>query len=102
MHTFADQTNFTDLANRIFEGLLILGLTERTIFLLLSSVDRLVSRSTYVEGVELVVLQLVLVSRSLVASLKFQICLIQIFEIPLCQKYIIKLLVHFNELERSV
>ena len=54
-------------------------MTEGTVLLLLTSVDGLVGGGADVEGVELVVLQLVLVGRGLVASLKSdQICYVRL------------------------
>ena len=79
LNALPDQSHLADLADGILEGLLVLGLTEGAVLLLLTSIDGLVGGGADVEGVELVVLQLVLVGRGLVASLKSdQICYVRL------------------------
>jgi hypothetical protein len=70
LDALANQTDLADSTDCVFVRLLVLGLTERAVLFLLAAVNGLVGSGTDVEGIKLVVLELVLVCRSLVTRLE--------------------------------
>ena len=70
MDALADKADLADLTDAVLVGLLVLGLAEGAVLLLLTAVDGLVGGGADVERVELVIFELELICRGLVASLK--------------------------------
>ena len=67
----SNKTNLADsLANLVLIGLLVFSVAKRTVFFFLSAVNRCECSGTDVEGIELVVIQLMFVRGSFIACLK--------------------------------